>query len=401
MKYLFFISSLLFVACTATKGSGTPPQDPSVFVLNTDVLKANKKRIDSEDASLLPAYKKLLRDADKAVLEGPFSVMEKKNAPPSGDKHDYMSLAPYHWPDPTKPDGLPYIRKDGQTNPEVKEYKDKEYMPKMCELVHTLSLAYYFSGEEKYAEHAARLLKVWYLNTDTKMNPNLNFGQAIKGVNTGRGAGMIDVRHFMKVIDGIGLLHRSKHWSAQDQQGMKDWMAAFLNWMQTSPIGKDEMAAKNNHGAFYDALRLSINLFIGDKEAAKAVVANAQKRLDSQMDAEGKFPLEMERTIALHYNVFVMDAFFMMASMAEKVGVDLWNYKGPGGASLKKGFNYFYPYITKKKPWHGQQIKPYPVDEGYSLMLASANKYNCADCEAEVTRLEGEDAEKLREWLIY
>jgi hypothetical protein len=389
------------IACTATKGSGTPAQPLAVFILNADVLKTNKARIASKDASLTTAYKKLLRDAEKALEEGPFSVMEKKNAPPSGDKHDYMSLAPYHWPDPTKPDGLPYIRKDGQTNPEVKEYKDKEYQPKMCEMVNTLALAYFFSDEEKYAEHAANLLKVWFLNPETKMNPNLNFAQAIKGVNTGRGAGMIDVRHYMKVVDAIGLLGSSKHWTAKDQLGMKNWFTDFLTWMQTSPIGKDEMATKNNHGTYYDALRLSLALFIGDKELAQKVVANATKRLDSQMDAEGKFPAEMERTIALHYNVFNLHAFYMIAAMAEKTGVDLWNYTSPSGASLQKGFAYFHPYITKQKEWHGQQIKPYEFEEGYPLLLASAGKYTCKTCRNDVAKLAGSEADKLLENLLY
>ena len=119
--------------------------------------------------------------------------------------------------------------------------------------------------------------------------------------------------------------------------------------MQTSPLGIDEMGKDNNHGTYYDVLRLSLALFIDSTDLAKKIVANATKRLDSQMDAEGKFPLEMERTIALHYNVFNLHAFYMIAGMAEKLGFDLWNYKGPSGASLKKGFNYFYPYITKEK----------------------------------------------------
>ena len=232
MKSLLLLVATIVFSCTATKAIEEPGRTPTVFILNADVLKKNKAAIAIKDAALLPAYKKLLKDADKALKEGPFSVMEKKNNPPSGDKHDYMSLAPYFWPDPSKPDGLPYIRKDGQTNPEVKEYKDKEYQPKLCEMVNTLGLAYYFSNDEKYAEHAATLLKVWFLNPETKMNPNLNFGQAIKGVNTGRGAGLIDVRHYMKLIDAIGLLHRSKHWTEKDQQGMKDWFAAFLHWHQ-------------------------------------------------------------------------------------------------------------------------------------------------------------------------
>lgn len=401
MKYLVFVSTLLLFSCVATKGSGTPRQVPTVFVLDSDVLKASKDKIKAKDAALAPAYKKLVQDADKALLEGPFSVMEKKNNPPSGDKHDYMSLAPYFWPDPAKKDGLPYIRKDGQTNPEVKDYKDKEYMPKLCELVSTLGLAYYFSEDEKYAEKAAKLLKVWYLDPATKMNPNLNYGQAIKGVNTGRGAGLIDARHFIKLIDGIGLLKGSKHWTATDQKGMQAWFTDFLNWMQTSKVGIDEMNAKNNHGTYYDALRLSMALFTGNTGLAKQVVNNAAKRLDSQMDAEGKFPLEMERTIALHYNVFDLHAFYMIGAMAEKTGFDLWNYTSPSGASLKKGFGFLYPYLTKEKEWTGQQIKPFEVEEGYPLLLISAAKYGCVGCRQQVQQLAGPGHEKLREILLY
>ncbi|GAA4732694.1 alginate lyase family protein [Flavisolibacter ginsenosidimutans] len=401
MKNFLLVASLLFAACTATKGNSVPPQSPAVFILNADVLSQKKAAINVKDAALMPAYKKLLKDADKALNEGPFSVMEKKNNPPSGDRHDYMSLAPYFWPDPIKNDGLPYIRKDGQTNPEVKDYKDKEYMPKMCELVHTLGLAYYFSGDEKYAAHAAKLLEVWFLNADTKMNPNLNFAQAIKGVNNGRGAGLIDARHFMNVVDAIGLLQGSKAWTKADQTGMQKWFADFLNWMQTSSTGKDEMNAKNNHGTYYDALRLSLALFINDKEAAKSIVQNVTKRLDAQMDEEGKFPKEMERTIALHYNVFDLHAFFMVASMAGKNGFDLWHYTSPSGASLKKGFDYFHPYISKQKEWTGQQIKPFDFEEGYPLLLTAAERYGCNKCRDEIKTLAGLDAEKMRENLLY
>jgi hypothetical protein len=215
----FFFSLCFLLSCFFSEAKEKNPPGPVVFSLNAATLKTNQKRIDSKDPSLMPAYKELLKDADKALTQGPFSVMEKKNNPPSGDKHDYMSLAPYHWPDPSKPNGLPYMRKDGQTNPEVKEYLDKDYMPRLCDLVQTLGLAYFFSGDERYAYHAATLLKVWFLNPETKMNPNLNYAQAIKGENEGRGAGIIDSRHFIKLVDGIGLLEGSKSWKSEDQKG--------------------------------------------------------------------------------------------------------------------------------------------------------------------------------------
>src|SRR5688572_12712213 len=147
MKILIVIAGLFSIlACRAPRALGQGDV-PGVFALNADNLRKNKIRIQANDPAVMPAYKNLLKEADKALKRAPVSVMEKKNIPPSGDKHDYMSLAPYHWPNPATADGLPYIRKDGQTNPEVKEYKDKEYLPKLCADVYQLGLAYYFSGK--------------------------------------------------------------------------------------------------------------------------------------------------------------------------------------------------------------------------------------------------------------
>jgi len=366
---------LLMFCCSAMHA-----QVPAVFSIDGKVLEKNKSRINAKDAMLLPAYKQLLKEADKAIDFAPVSVMEKKNDPPSGDKHDYMSLAPYYWPDPTKKDGLPYIRKDGLTNPEVKDYNDKENMPRLCEIVNTLGLAYYFSGDGKYAEHAAQLIRVWFLDKATRMNPNLNYSQAMKGSNDGRGAGLIDSRHFIKVTDAIGLIQGSKYWTAKDQEGMKQWFSDFLNWMQTSKNGVAELNAKNNHGVWYDAQRLSMALFIGDNELAKKIIANTEDRLDKQMDDSGNFPLEMERTTSLHYTGFAIEAFFYIAQMAEHEGVDFWNYVSQSKKSLKRAFEVYYPYIAKEKVWTGPQIKDFDYEEAYPFLIAGAKKFNCTTC---------------------
>ena len=394
---IFFCTAVFFSSWTSVHEQGKPV----VFALNAQSLEKNKKRVAAKDPSIMAAYKALIKDADKALQFGPVSVMEKKNDPPSGDKHDYMSLAPYFWPDPNKPGGLPYIRRDGETNPEVKDYKDKEYQPLLCSNVQTLALAYYFSGEKIYAEHATKLLRVWFLDTATRMNPNLNFGQAIKGVNTGRGAGLIDTRHYVKVIDGIGLLQDSKYWTANDQKGMQKWFADFLEWMQTSKNGKDEMKTENNHGAWYDAQRLSMALFTENKELAKKIVLNAADRLDKQMDNEGKFPKEMERTISLHYTTFVMEAFFLIAEMADKTGTDLWSAQTPSGKSLKKGFEALRPYISKEKTWEGQQINEYDFEEAVPLLMAAAIHLNCKSCKETINKIAGQKAARLRINLLY
>lgn len=401
IKSYLLIGLISLNSCGGVKAFKQPPSSrPVVYVLDAGLLASNKLKLKANRVPL-PAYKQLIRDADEALKFGPVSVMEKKHVPPSGDKHDYMSLAPYHWPDPSKADGLPYMRKDGQTNPEVREYKDKEYMPKLCADVHTLALAYYFSDENMYAEHASKLLRVWFLDPATRMNPNLEFAQAVKGVNTGRGAGMIDSRHFVKLIDAIGLIQGSRDWSATDQEGMKNWFRDFLAWMQTSKNGLEEMKAANNHGAWYDAQRLSMALFTGNMELAKQVVVSARDRLDKQLDDSGSFPKEMQRTISLHYTSFVMEAFFNIALMAEETGVDLWHYKTPSGKSLKKAFTVLQPYLVKEKEWEGQQIKPFEFESGYFLLMEGARHFNCKNCRASVMSLANDKAERLRINLLY
>lgn len=388
-----------FIVCALPVFARDPK--PAVFTLNPSVLSSRKEGIKQKDPALMPAYRQLLKDADKALTEGPFSVMEKKNNPPSGDRHDYMSLAPYFWPDPSKPDGLPYIRKDGQTNPEVADYKDKEYLPRLCEMIYTLGIAYYFSDNPAYAEHAGKLLRVWFLDPATRMNPNLNYAQAIKGVNDGRGAGLIDTRHLTKLIDGIQLINKSKSWSDTDASGMKKWCADFLHWLQSSRNGLDEMKAENNHGTWYDAQRLSLALYIDSLDLAKKIVRNVEIRLNNQMDDEGKFPREMERTIALHYNTFDLEAFFLIAAMSEKLDMDLWNYHGPKGQSLQKGFEFLHPYLDRSRVWTGQQIKEFEWEEGYFILTAASLHYPCTNCAEAVNRLAGDKKDSLRLRLLY
>lgn len=395
---IFLLLSFAFLNCYLYGQSGKS----TVFALDLKKLESTKTKISNKDPEVIDAYKQLIKDADKKALTfGPVTVMEKTAIPPSGDRHDYMSLAPYFWPDPAKADGLPYIRKDGQTNPEVKDYPDKDNMPKLCEFVYTLGLSYYFSEENQYAEHAAKLLRVWFLDTATRMNPNLNFGQAIKGVNGGRGAGLIDTRHWIKLIDGIGMIKSSKFWKEADQKGMQKWFAEFLNWMQTSKIGTDELKTKNNHGAWYDAQRLSIALFIDSSELAKKIVLNAADRLDIQMDDNGLFPAEMERTISLHYTSFVMNAFFTIAHMAEKTGFDFWKYTSPTGKSLKKAFDKMKPYFTGDKEWEGQQIKEFDKEDAYPLLLDASEHFKCKDCVQAVKKLADDKAPRLRINLLY
>jgi hypothetical protein len=352
---------------------------PDGFILNEKHLSVVKQKIAAGDKSYVPGYKILIKEAENILKKELYSVINKKNVSPSGDNHDYVSLAPYYWPNPDTPDGLAYIRKDGQRNPEVEEYQDRKYLPDMAADVQFLALAYFYSGDERYSEKAGKLLKTFFLDSATRMNPNLNYAQAIKGSNDGRGAGLIETRRFVGMLETVKLLKGSKGWTNDDDLKLQNWFSDFLNWMQTSKNGMDEFDAPNNHGTWYDLQRLSYATYTGKILATNDIVKNAINRLDKQMDEDGSFPKENERTIALHYNTFNLHAFFMIAQMAESIGVDMWKVVTPSSKSLKKGFDFLYPYLTKKKKWKGKQIKEFDFSEGAPVLLFASVKLGCKD----------------------
>ena len=351
-----------------------------VFVIDKEHLTLVKQKIKEGDKLLTKANMLLIKSAEKSLRISPYSVVNKEKESPSGDNHDYVSLAPYWWPNPDTKDSLPYIRKDGKRNPEISKFKDHKYLSDMATNVQVLSLAYFISDDEKYAIHAANLLKVFFLDGKTRMNPNMNYAQAIKGTNEGRGAGLIDSRHFIRVIESVNLLKGSENWQDTDEVKLKKWFSDFLNWMQTSPNGIDEMDTPNNHGTWYDAQRLSFALFIGEMEQAKGIVNNAIKRLDNQMDKDGSFPKELARTTSLNYSCFNLHAFFIVAEMAERTGTDFWKLETPSMKSLQKGFDYIYPYLSKEKEWKGQQIKAFDYNSAAPLLLKASAKLNCNSC---------------------
>lgn len=122
-------------------GQETNPSAPRVFIINARTLVVTKRRVKSGDKTFAAALKKLEADARRAMQQSPLSVVTKAVTPPSGDKHDYLSQAPYFWPNPNTADGLPYIRRDGERNPELDKITDHRALDQMIRSVHTLALA--------------------------------------------------------------------------------------------------------------------------------------------------------------------------------------------------------------------------------------------------------------------
>ena len=328
------------------------------------------------DESVAKALKKLITDADKALAVTPPSVMQKSKVPPSGDKHDYMSIAPYYWPNPETKDGLPYVRKDGKVNPESREEAANDTLRARLvgTTVETLALGYYFTGEEKYAEHAAKVLRTWFLEPATKMTPHFRFAQAIPGVNDGRGTGILEARGLADAADAAILLVGSKHWSAADQQALLAWGVVYFEWLTTSKNGLDERAAKNNHGTWYDVQAAKWALVLGRKDQAKEICAEAaSRRIGVQIQPDGKQPLELVRTASFSYSCFNLRALSALAGLGEHAGVDLWKHRSADGRSLVAALDFLVPYLGKNpKPWTMQQIHESNDDDVLPVLRAAA-----------------------------
>jgi hypothetical protein len=372
---------------------------PRTFLLNSQKLAQTKQRIQSGDKSFAAALTKLETDARQALQQEPVSVTTKAPTPPSGDKHDYMSQAPYFWPDPSKPKGLPYIRRDGERNPELNKITDHQTLDLMEAAVRTLSLAFYFKGNEEYAAKATQLLRAWFLEPATRMNPNLEYAQFIPGVNTGRGIGLIETRGLADVVDGIGLLAGSKSWTAADQRGLEDWYAKFLLWMQDSKNGREENAARNNHGTYYDVQTTSFALFLGKRDLAKQIVETAkQKRIALQIEPDGRQPLELVRTKAWSYSNGNLDGLMLLARLAENVDVDLWSYQTPDGRGIRHALEYLYPFAIGDQKWTYQQIGGFDGKSLFPLMRRAAAHYKDDKLKAKMTKIPALDSSN-REWL--
>ncbi|WP_177176592.1 alginate lyase family protein [Hyunsoonleella jejuensis] len=325
-------------------------------VLDYTTLLKTKSQIQTPRFHTL--YKGLIKKADRALKEGVFSVTQKTQIPPSGDKHDYISYGPYWWPNPNKPDGLPWIRRDGEINPLTRKGNtDFETKSKFFNNTEVLAMAYFFSDKKKYAVKALELIKVWFINEATKMNPNLNYAQGIPGINTGRGIGIIEFSGISKIITAIEILQIKDEMDTETSERLRVWFAEYLLWLQTSDNGVFEKNTKNNHAVYYDMQVVSILLFLNRKQEAKTVLETVKtKRIAQQIEPDGKQPHELERTKALSYSTMNLRGFTQLAFLGTKVDVDLWNYKAENGASIIKAYEFLKPYATGEKEWEYKQI---------------------------------------------
>jgi hypothetical protein len=322
-QFLRAIAALAVGAsATATARAQTPSRSKGLIFLDAAGLEKIKAQIDAGDADLGKAVVTLAKDAQAALAVKPLSVTDKAQLPPSGDKRDYLSQAPYFWPDPAAPDGKPYVRRDGEVNPESEAIPDAVAIDTMEATVGTLALAYHLTGEKRLAEHAAALLRAWFLDKNRGMRPNLDFAQLIPGVDTERPNGVIEGHVLCRVPDWATLLlDAGSPWRRENHAALKRWFGNYQRWLTLSANGKSTAKFRNNQGTWYWVQLASAALFAGDTSAARQAVKSGVDLISTQVRQDGAQVLELERTRPLAYSLFNLRGMMALATLGERVGI--------------------------------------------------------------------------------
>ena len=365
MPRILLLLAILSAAVTS-RVAWAADSEPRLFLFDTELLDTL-----TQEPETLAAIKER---AQQALANPLYSVTDKTSLPASGDAQDYYSLGPYWWPNPDAEDGLPYVRRDGNRNPQINKLAgDNHRLVAMSRDVTALALAYHFSGETRFADKARAQLRNWFIHTDTRMNPNFQHAQAIPGRSSGRGIGIIEARFFIPLIDAIPLL--GAQLSTEDRQQIHQWFRQFNHWLQTSDNGFEEDNWHNNHGTWFDAQVVAFALFTGDTTTAERRLRITQmRRIGGQFDRHGNQHAEFERTRPWHYANFNLEAYNLLGRFGEHTGVDIWNYSVDGHA-LKKGYALIAETVIAPKNWPYKELYGLDPEVARSTMYFAQRAY--------------------------
>lgn len=330
---------------------------PAVFGLPPGRMESVKALVESHSPSIALSFGAFIEHANRALVWATPSILDKPRVAASGDKRDYFSLGPYWWPDPAKPGGLPYVKRDGHINPDSRRGTDSVPFANLCAAVETLGQAYYLTGKEAYADKAAELVRVWFLAPDTSMYPRVNYGQAVPGVTNGRLEGIIEMRHLIKVADGVTLLRGTPAWTAKEDDALKEWFASYLEWLRTNRLPVDQTSTENNHVTWRAVQIVHLNLILGHREEARRFLAAEFPRLiDMQIEISGAQVHELVRANSLGYCLFNLEALLRLATLGEHLGIDCWSL-GRANHNLKAAVDALAPYADPRLAWPKPEVR--------------------------------------------
>lgn len=335
---------------TITRAQNTS-KTPVLITLDYNDLIRNKEDLKGGKPEVTASYKKIITTANAILKREPLKVTDGV-MPPSGNKNDFFTIAKYAWPNPDTPDGMPYQTRDGYINPESSgDNYDLNRYNKTVFNVMNLVAAWFFSDDEKYAKKAAELLRVWFINPETRMNPNFEYAGALPGVYNGTFSGIIYGAVLINMLDYVKILNLSSNWSCEDDKALKKWFTEYTNWLQTSDFGIKESNTTNNHSVYYASQIASFAIYNNDTELAKSMFEKGKKMVDQQITTDGSLPRELGRNLSFHYSLYGLKAFCILADCARVIGEDLWNFTTADGRSIRQAVDFILPYLLKEKDW--------------------------------------------------
>lgn len=317
--------------------------------------------------------------ADEAIEDAPYTIT-KYSAPKVDGAliNDYYSDSPYWWP-VEGDSSAPYYRRDGDRNPD--RFMDHKYeVAKFYKGVMSLAFYSYFADNKEYGEKANELLKVWFVDNATKMNPNLQYSQLIRNRTRLRGVGIIDGRRFATLTEAIILLSNSGHLNQEVFEGVKSWYSEMLIWLTTSYQGLDEKKRGNNHGTWWTFQVAAIGNLLQDLNQIELLDDHSKHYLlDNQIDENARQPMEEERTRSLSYSVFNLTAHTYLNSVLIKNKIDNWNYVNKNNVTLKDVVEYLIPFVQEPSSWGIKQIavmnNSKPLFLGFAGLHLNNKKY--------------------------
>lgn len=251
-------------------------------------------------------------------------------------------------------------------------------------------MAWFYSKNEKYAKKATDLLRVWFINKETRMNPNFEFASALPGVYDGMPIGIIFGTTLIEMVDHVKLLTLSGSWRKEDNEALKRWFADYVNWLMKSEFGIKERAAKNNHGTWYAAQVASFSLYTGETAYTKKMIELAKQQIEEQITSDGSMPHELKRDWAFSYTVYNMRAFTTLALCAGHVNEDLWNYQANNGKNLRKAYEFLIPYLLDQEEWEWGIVREdeQTAFNALPMMKHAAGKYHAQEFQTTIDYLQ-------------
>ncbi|KAI9227933.1 MAG: alginate lyase-domain-containing protein [Piptocephalis tieghemiana] len=262
----------------------------------------------------------------KAHAAPALSITDTAVIPPSGDKRDFLSYAPYWWPDPVHPDG-PWILKDGKTNPDTLQLTQQTDLTAAIGIMRIEALAELFLGPSTYGlYHVVHQLRVWFVQPSTRMNPNVLYGQVIRNQDpslwTGRFEGILSVRYLAFIPSLVELVRSNcSLWrTKKDDTVMVQWCEEYLTWLLDPPFKAGTNTSNNNHRSYWACQVVEFQRFLGKHEDVISTLCTfVNTYLPLQINPDGYQRLEAHRTRPIHYALFNLDALVYLASFSEQL----------------------------------------------------------------------------------